>query len=102
MSYKERFEREREWRMKYASTCRPTIIDLGNPCSDCGGSGYKLYGSTATWRSGIGGAMMTEDVCDVCWGSGDTDKPWPSRRRLEWLESLANKVGPEHKQKVNL
>lgn len=48
-------------------------------CPQCSGSGIKLYGSTATWRGGIGGAAMTNDVCDKCWGSGTTN-PWPSHR----------------------
>lgn len=52
------------------------------PCKECGGSGVVTYGSTATWRGGIGGSAMTEDVCDKCWGSGDADKPWPSHREF--------------------
>jgi hypothetical protein len=50
----------------------------GELCSDCAGWGVKLYGSTATWRGGIGGQAMTTDVCDVCWGSGDKAQPWPA------------------------
>lgn len=41
------------------------------PCARCTGLGRVLYGSTATWRGGIGGRAMTPDVCDKCWGSGD-------------------------------
>lgn len=52
------------------------------PCPGCSGLGVKLYGSTATWRGGIGGAAMTNDVCDECWGSGDAERPWPSHRLL--------------------
>lgn len=52
------------------------------PCKECGGSGIALYGSTATWHGGIGGAAMTYDVCDKCWGSGDDNKPWPSHREF--------------------
>lgn len=26
---------------------------------------------------------MTEDVCDVCWGSGNQDRPYPSHRTFE-------------------
>ena len=51
---------------------------IRHPCAECGGSGYRLYASTATWRGGIGGQAMTTDVCDKCWGSGDATKPWPS------------------------
>lgn len=41
------------------------------PCSTCGGSGRRAYANTATWRGGIGGCAITDDVCDHCWGSGD-------------------------------
>lgn len=41
------------------------------------------YGSTATWHGGVGGASITNGVCDKCWGSGDADQPWPSHRRFE-------------------
>ena len=50
------------------------------PCGPCGGSGVQMYGSTATWRGGCGGQMMTADVCDKCWGSGRKDRPWPTWR----------------------
>lgn len=58
-------------------------IDAGDdPCKSCGGMGYKAYGSTSTWRGGIGGQMITGDVCDKCWGSGNDKKPWVNLRRL--------------------
>jgi hypothetical protein len=53
-----------------------------NPCKACRGLGVLSYGSTATWRGGMGGSMMTRDVCDRCWGSGDQDEPWTDLRRL--------------------
>lgn len=56
-------------------------IQPGDECPKCGGAGTLLYGSTATWRGGIGGAAMTVDVCHVCWGSGSR-KPWPSHDTL--------------------
>lgn len=49
-------------------------------CRRCNGAGIAIYGSTATWRGGIGGQAMTSDVCDQCWGSGTANKPWHSRR----------------------
>lgn len=55
-------------------------LEPGEECPECDGSGVLTYGSTATWRGGIGGAMMTTDVCDKCWGSGNKQKPWPNRR----------------------
>lgn len=59
-------------------------IDGGrdNPglCRACDGLGVQTYGSTATWRGGIGGQALTLDVCDRCWGSGLQSRPWPSHR----------------------
>lgn len=51
-------------------------------CSACIGLGVRAYGSTATWRGGVGGMTITSDVCDKCWGSGDANSPWPSHRSL--------------------
>ena len=50
-------------------------------CRECGGSGMVAYGSTSTWRGGIGGQAITNDVCNKCWGSGNQYRPWPSHRR---------------------
>ncbi len=61
-------------------------IEQGDFCPECNGSGYKLYGSTATWRGGVGGQAMTTSVCDKCWGSGSKSTPWPSWRKYEELE----------------
>lgn len=47
-------------------------------CKDCKGTGKKWYSNTSTWRKGVGGERMTEDVCDKCWGSGDEEHPNPS------------------------
>lgn len=49
-------------------------------CGLCGGSGVRVYGSTATWRGGAGGATITTDVCDKCWGSGASNRPWLNLR----------------------
>jgi len=46
-------------------------INPGDECETCHGSGVVTYGSTSTWRGGIGGCAMTDGVCDVCWGSGN-------------------------------
>lgn len=51
-------------------------------CLACRGTGAIQYGSTSTWRGGMGGAAMTRDVCDQCWGSGDRHEPWVDLRRL--------------------
>lgn len=58
-----------------------------NPCLKCGGSGTLIYGSTATWRGGLGGAAMTRGVCDVCWGSGNEERHWMNLRRMEAEEN---------------
>ncbi len=60
--------------------CR--IRDIETPCEVCHGFGARMYGSTSTWRGGMGGASMTTDVCDKCWGSGDATKPWTDLRKL--------------------
>lgn len=53
-----------------------------DPCLKCDGAGIRLYSSTATWRGGIGGAMMTNDVCDSCWGTGDRYRTGTDLRRM--------------------
>ena len=73
------------------------------PCRACGGAGSRTYGSTATWRGGVGGAAMTADVCDRCWGSGDEHGRWVDlrlmeRRRRAWeadqcAKWLADRIG---------
>lgn len=52
------------------------------PCIRCSGLGVRAYGSTATWRGGIGGQMITSDVCDRCWGSGDEQRRWTDLRAI--------------------
>lgn len=54
----------------------------GEACVQCNGIGVKMYSSTATWRGGVGGAAMTRDVCDTCWGSGEKDKTWTNLRTI--------------------
>jgi homoaconitase/3-isopropylmalate dehydratase large subunit len=57
-------------------------VTEGGTCIKCGGLGTRTYGSTATWRGGIGGQQMTTDVCDRCWGSGDENRRWPSHKEF--------------------
>lgn len=53
------------------------------PCKECGGSGVKLYCSTSTWRrGGFAGQAITFDICDVCWGSGVSKRPWTNLRKI--------------------
>jgi hypothetical protein len=54
-------------------------VDPDDACPRCQGIGRRGYGSTSTWRGGVGGQAMTVGVCDQCWGSGSID-PWPSPR----------------------
>ncbi len=49
-------------------------------CSGCSGTGTRTYGSTSTWRHGIGGQSITDDVCDQCWGTGNAARPGPNLR----------------------
>ncbi len=71
-------------------------IESREPCHSCQGSGTVFYGSTATWRSGMGGAAMTPDVCDKCWGSGDVHAPWTDLRRLRDEEDARVKERAAH------
>lgn len=60
-------------------------ISPEDACERCCGIGRRTYGSTATWRGGIGGQALTEDVCDSCWGSGRRSKKGWDLRAL-WAE----------------
>lgn len=60
------------------------------PCEKCGGMGVRAYPNTSTWHGGVGGQMITDDVCDGCWGSGDANRPWPDWRELKALRQLAD------------
>lgn len=55
---------------------------IENPCKGCGGYGVKTYGNSSTWSHGIGGQVMTSDVCDECWGSGDANEKWVDLHKL--------------------
>jgi len=57
--------------------------NIDEPCDTCGGAGCRWYGSTSTWRGGMGCSMMTMDVCDRCWGSGDKYNLWTDLRALK-------------------
>lgn len=65
-------------------------IDREDCCPECTGLGTAVYGSTATWRGGVGGQAMTSDVCNKCWGSGSKSRPWKSwREGLEYIEKIS-------------
>lgn len=61
-------------------------IDEGDRCPECGGSGVTDYPNTGAWYSGVGGAVITEAHCDVCWGSGRKGRPWANLR--EWRDKM--------------
>ena len=45
-----------------------------------------MYNSTAIWRGGVGGRMMTEGVCDKCWGTGRSDKRGTDLKKMEQFD----------------
>lgn len=53
------------------------------PCEMCGGTGRRSYGSTAAWRGGAGGQMITVSTCDKCWGTGDGKNPGTDLRKIK-------------------
>lgn len=59
-----------------------TGVRLEEACERCHGLGRRSYPSTSTWRGGIGGQMITEDVCDSCWGSGSRLRKGADPRRI--------------------
>jgi len=58
-------------------------VEKDDVCGSCNGLGVKTYASTSTWRRGIGGQAITNDVCDSCWGSGRKSVTWANLRKLE-------------------
>lgn len=69
-----RVEAWRRWALEWRG------IDA--PCTACGGAGQRAYASTATWQGGIGGAAITSDVCDRCWGTGDAHRKGADLRAM--------------------
>ena len=57
-------------------------IEQNNACPACSGIGKRTYANTTSWRGGIGGQMMTTDICDKFWGSGDRTHIWLNLRVL--------------------
>lgn len=71
-------------------------IDTGNGdtvCDKCSGVGIRVYGDTSTWRMGAGGQAITSGICNACWGSGASNRPWADLRNLapvrtcEWTQN---------------
>lgn len=74
---------------------RSRILGVDEPCKACGGLGRRMYGSTSTWRGGIGGQAMTIGLCDKCWGSGDATRPFTNIRNAfdEYRRQVDNANG---------
>lgn len=69
----------------------------GVACCVCHGRGLITYSDTSTWRRGIGGSALTEDVCERCWGSGRADKTGPDLRRIAAIEKQNEHVHLKNK-----
>ena len=60
------------------------IRGVNTPCSSCGGLGIQIYNDASSWRHLQGfPPKVTKDVCEVCWGSGDSKYRWPSMHMEE-------------------
>lgn len=66
-----------------------------DPCPRCRGSGLRYYSSTATWHGGMGGSAGTQDVCDLCWGTGDANRHGVDLRaqQNDWNQAVATAAG---------
>lgn len=66
------------------------------PCGVCNGMGTRTYGSNTTWRGGIGGQVITLDVCNSCWGTGDKHRKGVDLiamlDKIKQLQAIVNKV----------
>lgn len=51
-------------------------------CSVCDGVGTREYFGGG-WRKGMSASTMRVDVCDRCWGSGDSSQPGANIADLE-------------------
>jgi len=74
-----------------------SILDrrgVKNPCPLCKGLGVRSYSSGALWERGVvSTASFAQGVCDVCWGSGDANRPWEDLRALDEERRLKERVG---------
>ena len=64
----------------------PDVVRIYCPaefrCEKCCGRGRLAYPTTSTWTGRVGGATVTEDVCDKCWGTGSSEKSGANLRAL--------------------
>ena len=57
-------------------------LEPDDVCRACSGFGRRSYGSTSTWRGGIGGQMLTADVCNKCWGTGSKTRKGADLKKI--------------------
>jgi len=69
--------------MSDETTRRLAWRGVRSPCPKCTGAGRRGYPGGQTWRGGMGTTLVTWDVCDGCWGSGDADAPGVDLRAME-------------------
>lgn len=58
---------------------------IQTPCTKCKGVGKFRYPDTGTYKTVSGmivGRAFTLDVCDACWGSGDSDNKGEDLNKL--------------------
>ena len=61
----------------------------GISCKRCGGSGSSAYASSSGSSGGAGGMTMTAGVCDLCWGTGRSDRKGVN---LKWMRESERKL----------
>lgn len=55
----------------------------GIACQRCAGLGMYAYSDTSTWGRGGGGQAITTDTCDLCWGTGRSDRTGANLREIQ-------------------
>jgi len=61
----------------------------GIACKRCGGAGIAAHGSSAGSSGGAGGMTMTSGACDLCWGTGRSDKKGIN---MKWMRESERKL----------
>lgn len=66
------------------------------PCKRCSGLGVAVYGDSSTWRrGGCAGQVITSDICDLCWGTGDANRKGADLKAINGkINSLLKAVEP--------
>lgn len=70
-------------------------------CAKCLGAGCRPYPSGSGWRGGISGQVITTDVCDSCWGTGDKNRKGADLRAMRsWLppDEVERRVAAERER----